>query len=99
MEATQKKWLLIEAMAVLVTGDRVSDHTIILITASLFGLIHYPEPILILGTFLLALAYMYLYLRGRNLIVLGIYHGWLAAFFFYCVLGRNSWEEAFGGIF
>lgn len=57
---------------------------------------HYPFLLLIGATFLLALVYTTLYFRGRNLLALGIYHGWLATFFFYWVLGRDSWLEAFG---
>jgi ABC-type Mn2+/Zn2+ transport system permease subunit len=48
------------------------------------------------ATFALGLAYTWLYLRGYNLIALGIYHGWLGGVFFYTVLGRNSYLEAFG---
>jgi len=66
------------------------------LTALLFSIIHYPSPVLIGATFFLAIVYVTLYLRGHNIIVLGIYHGWLAAFFFYSVLGRNPWLEAFG---
>ncbi|MEM7574966.1 MAG: CPBP family glutamic-type intramembrane protease [Bacteroidota bacterium] len=65
-------------------------------TSLLFGLVHYPFLLLIGATFLLALVYTTLYFRGRNLIALGFYHGWLATFFFYWVLGRDSWLEAFG---
>ncbi len=68
---------------------------VVFLTASLFGIIHYPHGLLILGTFLMALVYTSLYLRGTNLLVLGIFHGWLGAFFFYTVLARDSWLEVF----
>ena len=72
------------------------DWQVILLTGGLFGLIHYPFPLLMAATFILGLAYSYLYLRGYNLIAMGIYHGWLGGLFFYTVLGRNSFLEAFG---
>ncbi len=68
---------------------------VVFLTAALFGLIHYPFGLLILGTFLMALVYTILYLRGTNLLVLGILHGWLGAFFFYTILARDSWQEVF----
>lgn len=68
----------------------------ILLTSILFAIIHFPFPLLIVGTFFLALVYTTLYFKGRNLIVLGIYHGWLAAFFFYVVLARDPLMETFG---
>ncbi len=68
---------------------------IILFTALIFSIVHYPSALLMAGTFLLAIAYTKLYLSGRNLIVLGIYHGWLGAFFYYTILERNSWQEVF----
>jgi hypothetical protein len=69
------------------------DWLIIFVTALVFATVHFPHSLLIIGTFLLALAYTKLYLHGRNLIVLGIYHGWLGAFFFYTILGRDAWNE------
>ncbi len=76
-------------------GNRPEWQTILL-TGGLFGLIHYPFPILMLATFVLGLVYTWLYLRGYNLIALGVYHGLLGAMFFYTVLGRNAFLEAFG---
>lgn len=77
-------------------GGKVPDYMIVLVTAVLFSVVHYPSLILIGATFFLAIVYMFLYLSGRNIIAMGVYHGWLAAFFFYFVLGRNPWLEAFG---
>ncbi len=69
---------------------------IIFITALLFGLLHYPYYWLVLGTFVLALFYGYVYLRARNVYVMGILHGWLGAIFFYTVVGRDPFAEVFG---
>jgi uncharacterized protein len=72
---------------------------IILFTALLFGLMHYPSYWLMVGTFLLALFYGYVYLHTRNLYVMGIFHGWLGGLFFYTVVGRDTFAEVFGKIF
>lgn len=67
--------------------------TIITITALAFSIIHFPYWELIAGTFLMAIVYTWLYLRGANLLVLGIFHGWLGAFFLYTLLGRDAFSE------
>jgi membrane protease YdiL (CAAX protease family) len=74
----------------------ISGWLIIFSTALLFGAIHYPFYWLMLGTFVLALFYGYIYLRVRNVYVLGIFHGWLGGLFFYTVVGRDPFEEVFG---
>ena len=70
---------------------------IIFVTALLFGSLHYPHYWLILGTFVLALFYGYIYLKARNVYVMGILHGWLGGIFFYTVVGRDPFAEVFGG--
>lgn len=77
-------------------GFKIPEILIVLLTAIIFAVVHYPYYLLIVGTFFLALVYTTLYLRERNLIVLGIYHGWLGAFFFYTILERDPWKEVFG---
>lgn len=69
---------------------------VVLVAALLFGAIHYPFGWLMLGTFVLALFYGFVYLKERNLYVLGIFHGWLGAIFFYTVVGRDPFLEVFG---
>jgi len=78
---------------------KIPQGVIVLFTSVIFAVVHYPHLDLVFGTFLLAILYSSLYLRGRNLIVLGIYHGWLGAFFFYTVMGRDAWQEVFGKMF
>jgi membrane protease YdiL (CAAX protease family) len=68
----------------------------ILLNALLFALIHYPFTWLMVGTFFLALFYGWLYLKERNLYVLGLFHGCLGALFYYTVLGRDPFAEIFG---
>ncbi len=48
---------------------------IVILSALLFGLIHYPFGWLILGTFILAIFYGLIYLKERNIYALGIFHG------------------------
>jgi membrane protease YdiL (CAAX protease family) len=69
---------------------------IILVTALLFGLLHYPDIWLMAGTSALAVIYSSIYLRERNLYALGVFHGWLGALFYYSVVGRDPFLEVFG---
>jgi uncharacterized protein len=77
----------------------ISNFIIIFITALLFGFLHYPFYWLILGTFVLALFYGFVYLRERNVFIMGIFHGWLGGLFFYTVIGRDPFAEVFGRYF
>lgn len=74
---------------------KMSNGWIIISTAFLFSVVHFPFQLLVVGTFFLALLYTYLYLKMKNLYVLGLYHGWLGAFFFYTVLERDPYLEVF----
>lgn len=71
---------------------------IIVLSGLLFGCIHYPHYDLMLGTALLALLYSSLYLRKRNLYVLGLFHGWLGAIFYYTLTSRDPFVEMFGSL-
>jgi membrane protease YdiL (CAAX protease family) len=77
-------------------GNRPGEFVIITLTALLFGLVHYPSYWLMLGTFVLALLYGFIYLRARNVYVMGLFHGWLGGLFFYTVVGRDPFAEVFG---
>jgi uncharacterized protein len=46
----------------------------------------------------MALIYTMLYIKFRNLWVLGIFHGWLGCFFYFFVLHRDSWLEFIAAI-
>jgi len=78
--------------------NHLPETLIILLTAFVFGIVHYPHLLLVGGTFLLAMCYTFVYMRHRNLYVLGIFHGWLGAFFYYVVLGRDAYLEVFGSL-
>lgn len=77
----------------------IGSAAIILTTALLFGLLHYPFWWLIAGTFVLALLYGFVFLKVRNIYALGLFHGWLGVFFFYTVVGRDPFVEVFGRVF
>lgn len=73
-----------------------SDFFIIVTTATLFSAVHYPYYWLMFGTFALGIFYTYIYLRHRNLYVLGLFHGLLGGIFFYTVVNRDPFIEVFG---
>lgn len=77
-------------------SQTLSRWLIILIAAILFALVHYPDIWLIIGTFILALLYGFIYLKERNLYVLGIFHGWLGGIFYYTVVDRDPFLEMYG---
>ena len=77
-------------------NSKIPKSIIIVITAILFGLIHYPFVWLIVGTFIIAIFYGVIYLKQRNIFALGIFHGWLGGLFFYTVENRDPFIETFG---
>lgn len=74
----------------------INKYLIILLTAMLFSAVHYPNMWLVIGTFILALLYGFIYLKSRNVYVLGIFHGWLGGLFYYTVVNRDPFVEVFG---
>ena len=80
-------------------GQKLHNGIIILLSALLFALVHYPFVWLMIGTFILAIFYGFIYLKERNLYVLGLFHGWLGALFYYTVLDRDPFLEIFGKVF
>ncbi len=77
-------------------GDKMNKGLIIFVCALLFAAVHYPFPWLVAGTFFLSLFYGWIYLKEKNLYVLGLFHGWLGALFYYFVLERDPYVEIFG---
>jgi len=69
---------------------------IVFLTATLFSVVHFPHVYLVAGTFILALVYAAVYMKKKNLYVLGLFHGWVGAFFFYTILARDPFGEVFG---
>ncbi len=76
--------------------NRMNLHLIVISAAVIFALVHYPYYWLMGGTFLLAILYGYIYMRARNLYVLGLFHGILAALFYYTVLDQDPFLNTFG---
>lgn len=74
---------------------RLNKNVIILLTAVLFSVVHYPSIWLMTGTFVLALFYGYIYLKVKNLYLMGLFHGWLGALFYYTVVNKDPFEELF----
>jgi uncharacterized protein len=79
-----------------ISRPRFPNMLIIPVTAMLFGGLHYPYYWLMLGTLVLALFYGHVYLKNKNVYLMGIFHGWLGALFFYTVVGRDPFTEIFG---
>ncbi|WP_299110888.1 CPBP family intramembrane glutamic endopeptidase [uncultured Winogradskyella sp.] len=74
---------------------KLSKTFIILITAVVFSIVHYPSIWLMTGTFILALFYGYVYLKAKNIYILGLFHGWLGAVFYYTVVNQDPFADVF----
>ena len=74
---------------------KLAKWAIIVSTAIFFSLVHYPSAWLMIGTFILALYYGYIYLKAKNVYVLGILHGWLGTLFYYTVLNQDPFGDIF----
>lgn len=74
---------------------RFNKALIIFITAVFFSIVHYPSVWLMIGTFILALFYGYVYLKAKNIYVLGLFHGWLGALFYYTVVNQDPFADVF----
>ncbi|MCA0154354.1 CPBP family intramembrane glutamic endopeptidase [Winogradskyella vincentii] len=74
---------------------KLNKKLIILLTAVFFSIVHYPSIWLMIGTFILALFYGYIYLKAKNIYVLGLLHGWLGALFYYTVVNQDPFVDVF----
>jgi len=74
-------------------GRKANSVTIVVVSSIVFSIVHFPSILLVAATALLAIAYTIIYLRYRNLWILGLFHGWLGCFFYFFVLGRDPWLE------
>lgn len=74
---------------------KFSKLSIIFITAVLFSVVHFPSQWLMLGTFVLALFYGYVYLKIKNVYAMGLFHGWLGALFYYTVVNQDPFQDVF----
>lgn len=67
------------------------------LSAMTFGSVHVPNGPLVGATTALGAAFSANYLRHRNVLPLGVYHGVLGAAFYVWVLDRDPWRELTGG--
>ena len=74
---------------------KINRYVIIFLISGLFSLIHYPDFLLMGFTFIMELVFITVYLKWRNLLPIGIAHGWIATFLLYYVMERNLWAELF----
>jgi uncharacterized protein len=70
-------------------------YIIILLTSSIFGLVHYPGILLMAFTFTMEVIFLTVYFRFRNLWAIGLIHGWAATFLLYYIFERDLWLELF----
>jgi len=75
------------------TDVKITDSQIILFTAFLFALVHFPSIPLVGFTFFLEIIFIKIYLKWPNIWSLGLFHGWIGTFFTYFVLERDLWSE------
>lgn len=68
---------------------------LVVLTAFMFGGLHYPNMLLMIGTSLLAIFYTIVFLKYRNLWPLGLFHGVLGAIFYYFALGVDQFSATF----
>jgi uncharacterized protein len=80
-----------------IENPRFSNYQIILLTSLFFSLVHYPSPFLMLFTFIMQWIFTTAFLRWKNIWPLGLYHGWIATFLLYIIMGRDLWVELFAG--
>jgi len=67
---------------------------VIVVVSSLFALIHWPWPALMIATFVMGLAFTAHYLRGGSVWALGVSHGVLGTLFYFWVLQKEAWLVA-----
>lgn len=73
-------------------GGQLNYYLVVLITSLTFSVVHFPSIPLIIATFLMAVFYSVVFLKYRNIIPLGIFHGIMGGLFYYLVLGKDTWS-------
>lgn len=81
----------------LIQLERISfkRYQVILITSLLFSLIHYPSFFLMAFTFFMEVIFLIAWFKWRNLLALGLTHGFIATFLLFYILERDLWLELF----
>lgn len=67
---------------------------VVLVTSLIFGTLHLPDRLAAVGTCVLGLALVPVYLRWRNVWALGFVQGWLAIPMYFWVAGVDPWAAA-----
>jgi hypothetical protein len=97
-------WGLIQQFIVvgLISGNlkalenpRFSNYQIILFISLFFSLVHYPSAFLMIFTFIMQWIFTTAFLRWKNIWPLGLYHGWIATFLLFYIMGRDLWVELY----
>ncbi|MCF8231647.1 MAG: hypothetical protein K9J27_05600 [Bacteroidales bacterium] len=68
---------------------KLTDRQVILLTALLFALVHFPSIFLMGYVFVMEAVFLSIYFQWGNIWPLGLYHGWVSSFFLFIVLGRD----------
>lgn len=75
------------------THTRIPKPAVIAVTALIFAAAHAPSMPLMAAALVLATLTTSEYLRTRNLLALGLFHGWFATGLYFFALGRDPWIE------
>ena len=75
------------------TNPKFKKYQIILITSLLFSLVHYPDNLLMVFTFIMQWIFTTAFLRWKNIWPLGLYHGFIGTILLFFIMGRDLWEE------
>ncbi|WP_291855865.1 CPBP family glutamic-type intramembrane protease [Marinilabilia sp.] len=76
-----------------ISSLKLKKNQVIIFVSFLFAMAHYPYWPLMVFTFAMEVVFIIAWLRWRNLLALGLLHGWLGGLFLYLVLERNLWNE------
>ena len=77
---------------------KLNYYLIVALTCIMFSIVHYPSRMLMIATFIMAIFYSVIFLKHRNIIPLGIFHGILGGLFYYFVLNKDPWMEMISAI-
>ena len=77
-------------------ASRLPAALVVAIASLLFGVVHLPHVELAAATAVLGALFTAVFLRWKNVVPLGICHGWLGVLFYVWVLGRDPWLEIVG---
>ena len=80
-----------------IRNPKFKKYQIVLITSMLFSLVHYPDGLLMVFTFIMQWFFTTAFLRWKNIWPLGLYHGFIATILLFFVMGRDLWEELLSG--